>query len=364
MSAALQSGLDVYLVAPFGEYDEEIKKLGVKHIGIPVKRTLDPVGDIKLCYCLYKIFRDNKFDIIHNFSVKPNIYGTIAARCSGSGYTVMSVTGLGNVFMDEMGIIFRCIRPLVKTLYWVAFKYARKVWFQNPDDAQFFMESGMLREEKAVIIRGSGVDTNLFSESSVDLNSIGVLKKQLGISDSDIVIIMVSRALKSKGVEDFVDASRVLAKKLPSVKFLFVGDAEVGNHHSVSKEYMESTQSKNLIWLGWRKDVKELLYLSDLAVLPSRYREGVPKALLEAMAMGKPVVATDVPGCREVILSGKNGYLIPTNNPNALSEAIYKIVEGMGVLAQFGEFSRKLAVECFDLTKINKQIITELYEWN
>lgn len=363
LKACVESGLDTYLITPSGEYDEYLKGLGVTHIPIPVDRKVNPIKDMMFFCSLYKIFRQKKFDVIHNISIKPNIYGAVAARLARIPNIVGSVTGLGNIYMDEMGLHFRSLRPFVTSLYRFAFNLTHRVWFQNSDDVNFFVSSGMIDKNKVIVIRGSGVNLSEFSKDAVDLKGTKQLKEDLEINDSAVVISMVARALKSKGVEDFIEAAEILSAQFPFIKFILAGDAEDGNPLSISKTYLESKQSKNFKWLGWRHDIREILHVSDIVVLPSRYREGVPKSLLEAMAMNKPIVATNVVGCKEVVEDGRNGYLVPPNNPAALANALADLIRDHKKRMDFGHYSRVLVQDHFDMNKINNKIMEELYLW-
>lgn len=363
LKAAVKSGLDTYLITPPGEYDALLTGLGVTHIPAQVDRVINPWQDLRFVGSLYATCRKYKFDIVHNISIKPNIYGALAGRCAGIRCIVGSVTGLGNVYMDEMGLPHRLLRPWVTNLYRFAFSLTDRVWFQNPEDVQFFVSRRILRPEKAVLIRGSGVDLQEFSPFLVSAESTKRLRHDLGLGESPIVITMVSRALKSKGVEDFIEACEMLALRFPSVAGLLVGDAEDGNPLSLSKEFLSGKGSAHFRWLGWRHDIREIMKLSDIVVLPSRYREGAPKSLLEAMAMSKPIVTTDVPGCRDIVEDGENGYVVPPRNPSALAGALRQLILDEPKRLRFGEHSRCLVLECFDMEKINKGILGELYQW-
>ncbi len=363
LKAAVKSGLDTYLITPPGEYDALLTGLGVTHIPAQVDRVINPWQDLRFMGSLYATCRKYKFDIVHNISIKPNIYGALAARCAGIRCIVGSVTGLGNVYMDEIGLPYRLLRPWVTNLYRFAFSLTDRVWFQNPEDVQFFVARRILSPEKAVLIRGSGVDLQEFSPFLVSAESTEGLRHDLGLGESTMVITMVSRALKSKGVEDFIDACEMVGLGFPCVTGLLVGDAEDGNPLSLPKEYLSGKGSAHFRWLGWRHDIREIMKLSDIVVLPSRYREGAPKSLLEAMAMSKPVITTDVPGCRDIVEDGENGYVVPPRNPSALAGALRQLILDEPKRLRFGEHSRCLVLKYFDMEKINKAILGELYQW-
>jgi N,N'-diacetylbacillosaminyl-diphospho-undecaprenol alpha-1,3-N-acetylgalactosaminyltransferase len=356
------SGIDTYIITPSGPYDECLKGLGAKHIPIKVDRLLNPIMDLRFVRSLYGIFRKERFDIIHNFSVKPNIFGALAAKLAGIRSVVGTVTGIGSVFMNEMGFLFRLIRPLVTALYRIAFRLTDRVWFQNPDDANFFTRSGLVCRKKVVLIRGSGVDLCEFNNDAVEPEKAKRLRSELGIAQSTIPVSMVARTLWSKGVEEFIKTSEIISSRFSNVKFLLVGGGEEGHPLSVPEGFLIAKQSAHFTWLGWRDDVRDILAISQVVMLLTRHREGVPKSLLEAMAMSKPIIATNVPGCREVVEDGANGYLVPPWNSDAAAEALTKLLLNPGQMNTFGAHSRKKVQRDFDQALINQQVITRLYQ--
>jgi len=361
IQSVVQRGFDTYLLAPSGPYNQQLKMLGVKHLPVPVDRFINFSMDVNFTRTLYKIFRAEKFEIVHNVSLKPNIYGAIAARLASVPTVIGSVTGLGTVFMDEMGLRIRLLRPLVSLLYRFAFSLTDRVWFQNQNDADFFVSSLMISKKKVVLIRSSGVNLNDFSTDAIDVKRKEQLRRSLGIEDSAIIISMVARTLWYKGTEEFIKASQIISATHPCVKFLLIGDGEKGNPQSIPREYLESKQFAHLSWLGWRDDVKDILSITDVAVLLSREREGVPKSLLEAMAMSKPIVTTNVPGCKEVVEDGRNGYLVPPKKAENVAEALKKLIIDPSLRSSFGAYSRRKVEIEFDQDLVNKRVLDELY---
>lgn len=363
LSAAVDSGLETYLVAPSGPHDGGFEDMGVKLAPVKAKRVISPLVDAGYLLSLHRAFRDIKPDVVHNISIKPNIYGAAAARRARIPHVVGSVTGLGNIFMDEMGLRFRAMRPMVTRMYRSAFNVTDRIWFQNPDDAEYFLAAGMVKPEQVVVIKGSGVNLGDFTPDAVDTDAAVRIRSGLGMMDSSITVCMIARALKSKGVEEFIKACEMLAGKMPSIRFLFVGGAENGNALSLPADYLESRQSENFRWLGWRNDIREILHISDIVVLPSRFREGLPKSLLEAMAMGKPVVTTDVAGCREVVEEGGNGFLVKPRDAESLAARIGELAADGAMRERFGERSLELARQTFDANIVNRRILEDLYLW-
>ena len=364
IKALKERGCNVYAISTAGEYVGLIESLGAVHIPVEMNRFMSPMKDLKFLMALYDIFRTEKFDSVHNFTIKPNIYSAIAARVAGIKKIIGSVTGLGFVYSDNSELKLRRLRPVINKLYWLGFKLSDKVWFQNADDLAFFVSSHLIDKQKAVIIKGSGVNLQEYWLYSLDSNKIVELKKELGANAlTKFVVMVVARVVWSKGVKEFIEASEILKEKYPFTKFILVGPIEKGSPLSVPQEYLrEKEKSENFQWLGFRKDIKEILTLSDLVVLPSYYREGIPRSLLEAMALEKPIITTNSVGCKEVVEDGKNGYLIPIKDSKALADAIEVLINDDKKRADFGRYSRLKAEKEFDEKVVVDRIIKELYE--
>jgi N,N'-diacetylbacillosaminyl-diphospho-undecaprenol alpha-1,3-N-acetylgalactosaminyltransferase len=361
MRGLLKQGLEVYIITPMGPYITELKGLGAKHIPVRISRFMNPLGDLRFFFDLCRIFRLERIDVVHNFSIKPNTYGAVAARLAGVKKIFGSVTGLGYLFTDQQGLGGTSALKLVaRQLYRLGFKYTDKIWFQNRDDIEAFASAGISVREKAVVIKSSGVDTEEFSSMTVDREVLASLRLELAANGAKIVT-MVARPLWSKGVKEFVEASELLKNIAPSVMFIVVGEKEQGNPDNVPDEYIKKKESEKLRFIGWRDDIKEIFAVSSLVVLPS-YREGTPRSSIEAMAMGKPLVTTDAVGCKETVEDGKNGYLVPVGNSHLLADAIYRLVTNKKLLKDFGVYSRKKAEKEFDEKIIVNRIIEELYE--
>lgn len=356
----VKKGYDTCIVVPSGEYDVSFNTIGARHIPINVYRYFSPLKDIFYIYHLYKTFRAEKFDIVHNISVKPNIYGAFAAWLSGIPLIVGSVTGRGNVFLDN-DRYSKLLRPILALLYRFSFKLTSRVWFQNAEDINYFISCKMLDKRKAVLIPSSGVDLIEFSPSIVDDNTKNTLRNDLGISNLDTVVVMVSRALWTKGIKDFIDTSKLLLNDFPEIKFILIGNGEKGNPLSVPDKYLLDNQSPNFKWLGWRNDVKEILSISDIVLLLSKFGEGLPRSLLEGMAMGKPVIATNVIGCRDVVEKGKNGFLVDVGNINEIAALLINLSNDPETRSALGSYSRKKVEIEYDINYVNRRIISDLY---
>jgi N,N'-diacetylbacillosaminyl-diphospho-undecaprenol alpha-1,3-N-acetylgalactosaminyltransferase len=351
MIALVDRGHDVYAICPHGTYSVLFHSDGIKHIAYEIEReSLNPLKERKFVDNIYEAIKDLELDILHTFTAKPNIYGTFAASRAKIPVILNLVEGLGSFYVEDT-LKNRAIRFMIEKLYKKAFKLSQKVVFVNSDDPQYMLEKRIISDEKVKIIKSVGIDTEEFSmESAPVLDS---LKNSLGLTD-EVIVLMVARAIWHKGVREFYEASSHFDVK--KVKFILVGDIDKGNHSSASEAFLKSA---DVLWLGHRDDIKALTALADIYVLPS-YREGVPRTLLEAASMAKPIVTTDTVGCREVVEDGVNGFLVPVKDVDVLSQKIKLLVENPILRDSMGKEGRKKAVQEFDIKKVLTQYL-ELY---
>jgi len=232
---------------------------------------------------------------------------------------------------------------MIERLYKIVFSLADRVIFVNSDDPAYLVDAGAIKKEKVEIIKSVGIDTKVYDPDRVDPQKISDLRANLKLEDK-IVVLMVARAIWHKGVREFYEAAQRLSRT-NKVQFVLVGDIDSGNPSSADKSFLKSG---NVLWLGYRDDMVELTEISDIYVLPS-YREGVPRTLLEATSMAKPIVTTDTVGCREVVRDGYNGYLVPAKDASALAEKITELVISREKRKIMGENGRMVAVNEFDI---------------
>jgi N,N'-diacetylbacillosaminyl-diphospho-undecaprenol alpha-1,3-N-acetylgalactosaminyltransferase len=350
-------GHEVVVVTPAGPHVPKLQGLGARHREVRVEPYVDPVGDARFMAQLARVYREERVDLAHHITVKPNVLGSFAARAAGVERIVGLVAGLGDLFGARAGWRAVAVREGALALYRAAFALNYRVWFQNPDDIELFVRRRVLAREKAVLIRGSGVDLSEYSPDAVSPAQVTELRRALGLVDGRPVVLMASRANRSKGVFEFIEAAKRIQV---DAHFLLAGDAAWGRD-AIPMEEIEARRPARLQWLGFRRDVRELLALADVAVLPSYYPEGVPRVLLEALAMGKPIVTTDMPGCRETVEEGWNGYLVPARNAAALTEAIDRLLRDPDKRAAFGAYSRRKGEREFDERLVVDRVIREVY---
>lgn len=330
-------------------YESKVESLGIVYVRLPIdKRGMHPGADLKLFWNLYRWYRRERPDIVHHFTIKPVIYGSIAARIAGVPKIVNTVTGLGYVFTEEKGFL---LRTVVKLIYRLALSCATFTFFQNKEDQALFLKKHMVSYKKSGLLRGSGVDIKRFSPQ------YGLNKSKVILHEKSLTFLMIARLLRHKGVYEFVEAARLLKLNYKDVKFQLLGGRDERNPSVVSKKDLEIWKKEGVVeWLGEAEDIRPLLADADVVVLPS-YREGTPRSLLEAAAMGKPLVASDVVGCREVVEDGMNGFLVPPKDGVSLAVAMEKMIQNPRLCFQMGMAGREKIVREFDEVKVVEKII-------
>ncbi len=328
-------GYEVVLVSPPDAYVERVQAESFRWVDLGLnRRSLNPLKELGALWRFWSIYRDEKPDVCHHFTIKCVIYGTLAAKFAGVKAVVNAITGLGHAFLGR-GLMYRLLRPALRFVYRKILTARRvQVIFQNGDDYQEFQDLKMVVPEKVTIIRGSGVNLHRFAPrpSSPD-------------DPPSPTVLLASRLIKEKGVVEYVAAARALRAEGLDVRFCLAGTVDNGNPSAISQEMLDQWVEEGAIdYLGHIDQIEDLLHVATLVVLPS-YREGTPRILLEAAAAGKPIVATDVPGCREVVKHGVNGLLVPAGDAEALAEAMRSVLSNPDMLKKFGTNSRDIALD-------------------
>jgi glycosyltransferase involved in cell wall biosynthesis len=334
--AIRNTGHEVVCVSPPGNYGKHLESEGFRWINLRMnRRSLNPWSEFQVLMALTSLYRHESPDIVHHFTIKCVIYGSIAARMTGVLARVNAVAGLGYVFTNN-GLCARMLRPLVKAILRLAVCGKRaKLILQNPDDVKEFLDYGLITTEQVRLIRSSGVNTKRFRP--VDQ------QKSDGIR-----VLLATRLLWDKGIMEYMEAARILKQKDKSIDFLLAGAPDSGNPASVSEnDVLKWREEGTVIPLGHVENMEHLLSTVDLVALPT-YREGTPRILLEAAAMGLPIVATDVPGCREIVSHGENGLLVPPKDSVALAKAIKLLADDPDKRHQMGKVGRKKVLAEFD----------------
>lgn len=339
-----EEGFEVILVSPYDSYVERILAEGFEYRQLRQlsRRGINPVKEVVALFELVRLYLREKPRAVHHFTIKCVLYGTIAAKLTGVKSAVNAVTGLGHIFLGNSPAT-RVIRPVVRWLYRRILNARRgHVVFQNPDDLETFISANLVSPDKTVIIRSSGVCLNKFSPrpGGPDLPA-----------DHIPTVLFVGRILAEKGIHDYIEAARIVKSEL-EVCFQVAGAPDPGNPSSIPAQLVEEWRLEGAVdLLGHVEKIDEVIALSDLVVLPS-YREGTPRVLLEAAAMGKPLVATDVPGCREVVKDGYNGRLVPARDPGKLAQAIIGLLTDREESRRMGDNGRRLIENEFSVDKV------------
>ncbi len=315
----------------------QFAEAGIPFWHYPLDRWINPLADLRSYRALCQLFVRHGPDLVHTFDTKPSIYATLAARHAGVRARVRTVTGSGYVFSSS-SLPARLLRPALRRLQRRASAAADRTIFYNSDDRALFHPQRRVVPGRDVLIPGSGVDVELLQRHRPDEAQLVALRRSLDLG-SRPVVLMIARLTREKGVVEFLAAARMLRRRTQAA-FLLVGPLVSEGRQAIGRELIEA-HAGTVRWLGWRDDVSALLALADLFVLPTFYGEGIPRVLLEAGAMRLPVVATDVPGCREVIEHGRNGLLIPPRNAAALAEAIAQLLHNPA-------YRRRLAADHHD----------------
>lgn len=349
MQALVDRGHDVFAVCPKGDVSECFAEHGICAVHYEITRSsLHPLQEAAVIFCLANIWRRLRPDVLHTFTAKPNIYGTLSGRFARVPIIYNLVEGLGSFYIDS-SVKSRFVRECMEALYRVSCRLSDATVFVNNDDPQYFLSRQLVPRNKIRVIRSVGVDTDLFRPDRIDTVAV---RQGLGLPGDARIVLMVGRAIWHKGLAEYIAAANLIRAREPKVFFLLAGDVDEGNPSSATREYLLS--QPNLVWLGQRRDIAELTALCDVYVLPS-YREGVPRTLLEAASMARPIVTTDTVGCREVVEDGVNGFLVPVRDSISLTERIVTLLRDEGLRCRMGLNGRAKAIREFDVKHVVRQ---------
>ncbi|MBD8009241.1 glycosyltransferase family 4 protein [Acinetobacter pecorum] len=350
----LAKGHIVYAFISEYKHEDDLKK--VMELGaIPVvyklhRGGLNPIADIKQTYLLAKKIKEINPDLVFSYFTKPVIFGTLAAKIAKVPKIVGMLEGLGYTFTDQPeGLSKRTkfIKKIQVFLYKVSLPFLDKVIFLNPDDPRDLLEKYKIKVKETEILGGIGLNLNDYPYRCINHEKI----------NNKITFLFIGRLLKEKGIHDFVAASKIVKALYPEATFTILGRIDTANMGSLLQSELDNLINTRVInYPGFVSNVKDWIVNSDVFVLPS-YREGVPRSTQEAMAIGRAIITTDVPGCRETVVDGTNGFLVPKWNPEALAEKMIYFIEHPEQILIMGNESHKIAVEKFDAEKVNRRLI-------
>ncbi len=344
LQAMLSAGHEVHAMSPPAEASvvERLTGMGVQHHPVPLERTgLDPLRDMRSLLAMRRLFRRVEPDCLLTYTIKPVVYGCLAAGSAGVPRCYAMIEGLGYTF-SRRGIQGWLLGGIARILYRAALRHAERVFFLNPDNLEVFDGLGLLRDRRqAVLIDGIGVDLDRFTPRPLP---------------PAMSFLMIARLLRDKGVYEYVEAARRIRRRYPEVRFRLVGWID-DNPDSVTEEELEEWKTEGVIeYLGRLDDVRPAIADCSVYVLPS-YHEGMPRTVMEAMAMGRAVITTDAPGCRETVTEGENGFLVMPGDVDSLVDAMSRFVERPRLVAAFGENARQIAERRFDERVINGMVM-------
>jgi glycosyltransferase involved in cell wall biosynthesis len=355
LSTALQlkeEGHEVVMLSPPGEFGDRFAGHGMRWVRLSMDRaSLNPVREAGVLRDLTRVLREERPDLLHNFTVKCAIYGAIAARAAGVPAVVNAVAGMGYVFASDR-MLARTLRPMVKLLMrgTLGGKQSRLI-LQNPDDADAFVRARLVPEHHIRVIRSSGVNLERF------LPVVPVAEPR------PLRVLLAARLLWEKGIGEYIEAARMLRAQGRNIDFVIAGSPDPGNPRSVSREQVESWVAEGLVdWRGHVEDMPVLMRSMDVIALPSYYREGVPKSLIEAAACGLAVITTNLPGCREVVSEhGVDGLHVEPRCARSLAERIAQLDDDRPLVRRLGDSARRKAMEHFDEQMVIRRTI-EVYD--
>ncbi|EOX1846902.1 glycosyltransferase family 4 protein [Vibrio cholerae] len=299
----LSSGVELYVIAPEDKFSAKLTEMGCQVLDLPMQaKGVNPIADLGLMLRLLRHYREIKPDFIIHYTIKPNIYGSLAAKLAGIPSLAIT-TGLGYTFVNQ-----NVVSQVARQLYKFAFCYPQEVWFLNEDDRRAFLEHHLIEPDKAVLLHGEGVNLNHFVPTD---------KPQ---PDGNVRFLLIARMLRDKGVCEFVEAARQIRQHYPNAIFQLLGDCGVPNPSVIGREEIAQWEKEGVVeYLGTTDDVRPIIAQADCLVLPS-YREGIPRTMIESAAMAKPLIVSDAPGCRDVVLDGQTGYLCEVKNAQSLAQ--------------------------------------------
>ncbi|WP_421237212.1 glycosyltransferase family 4 protein [Aeromonas jandaei] len=343
----MRCGYQITIIAPSDAFSEKLQDLGCEVIDLPINaKGTNPLHDLRLVYMLYNYYNSIRPDFIIHYTIKPNIYGSLAAKIAGIP-SIAITTGLGYTFVND-----NMVAKIARVLYKIAFLFPNEVWFLNEDDRSIFLKKNLVAYDKAVLLHGEGIDLEYFKPQTREFY------------DGKIRFLLIARMLWDKGIGEFVEAARLIKDRYPNVIFQLLGECDVANPSAISRQQISLWETEGVIeYLGTASDVRKIINKVDCLVLPS-YREGIPRTLMEAAAMAKPLVTTDSVGCRDVVLDRETGLLCLVKDHISLAEC-FEIFINMPVSQreEMGQAGRAFMAQVFDERLVIEQYLETLKKY-
>lgn len=342
IKAMIAAGHDVTAIAPENDYKTQIEEIGAKFIQISFNRAgVNPLNDLKLSSDLKKIIVKEEADVFFGYTIKPVIYGSLAAKRAGIQNRYAMITGLGSTFIGS-GFKNSVLKIISKILYKYSLKSCSKVIFQNGDDLSDFTSMGILKKEKCEIVNGSGVNMDKYEKSPVPQKP---------------VFLLVARLLRDKGIFEYLEAAELVKKARPEAEFHLVGPFDTNPTSLKQEDLQKYIDNGTIIYHGSTDDVRPFIKACSVYVLPS-YREGTPRTVLEAMAMGRAVITSDAPGCRQTVKDGVTGLLTPVRNTQLLAEKMFWMIKNPESRVLMGEAGYEYCLAKYEVGKVNEVMLS------
>ncbi len=345
----VEQGFEVHVTAPDILTNQgvlsKLKPLGVVIHEYDLQRTgLNPLRDLQSLWQLNQLMRTIKADYMLAYTIKPVVYGLLAARLAGVSQRFALITGLGFAAAGDSALSVFSVKKLARYLYRLALKQAQVIFFQNADDRAHFLAQNVINSaQQTVVVNGSGVDLTLFAEQPLP---------------ESLSFLLIARLLVDKGIREYAQAARRLKQQYPHVSVGLVGWIDDENSSAISQSELQTWINDGVIeFFGRLDDVRPALEQSSVFVLPSAYPEGVPRTILEALAVGRAIITTDTAGCRETVVQGENGFLVPVRDSESLYQAMLHFIQQPEDVSRMGSLSRRLAEQKFDVHKVNQAML-------
>jgi glycosyltransferase involved in cell wall biosynthesis len=326
---------------PEADWSDKFKECHIDYRQLLVERNgINPLSDLKTYRMLYKFMKREKPDKVFAYNAKTVVYGSIAAKLNGITEIYLLIAGLGSILRGT-GSKTTILKIIMKLEYWIACKCCKKVFFQNNDDKKDFINDGLVKNDQTVIINGSGVNLEMFQPKEFP---------------AEPVFLFIGRLIRDKGIIEYLKACKEVKTKYPQVRCLLVGPYSSNPSVLTPEELQPYIDAEIIEYCGEQSDVRPYIAQCSIFILPS-YHEGTPKAVLEAMAMGRPIITSDAPGCRETVTDGKNGYLVEVKNIQELVAKMELFISNPHLSQKLGEKSLKFAREKYDVRIVNRAIM-------
>jgi len=344
ITSILGKGHRVFLTGYQDGYEQDLEAMGASFIKIPFNRAgFNPFKDIGLIIKYHSIIKKENIDLVHSYTIKPNIYGSIAARLAGLRQVYPTLNGIGFAFTGH-GTKARIARFFASILYWITFKCSKAIFFHNSDDIKLMVDAHLINPEKCVLTLGSGIDMDYYVSAELP---------------ETISFLLISRLLKAKGILEYLEAAKQVKRLYPDVVFNLVGPTDPNPSGIKLAEIQDYIDDSVISYHGSQTDVRPFLRDTAVLVLPS-YREGLPHTVLEAMSTGRAILTTDVAGCRETVINKENGFLVQPYSVEDLTEKIIWMIEHPEKVKKMGQKSLLLAKEKFEVNKVNQTILNTM----